>query len=137
MKCGISWVQKNKLWIIKAIDRSTRRTVAWVLGGRDSATFRRLYDKVKHLKNCVFYTDDWKAFSEVLPPERHIIGKAHTLDIERDNSNTRHHLGRLTRRTKVVSKKEFMVDLTLRIWHAVTTTERFDRLQEIALSICK
>jgi IS1 family transposase len=92
---------------------------------------------VKPLKNCVFYTDDWKAFSEVLPPERHIIGKAHTLDIERDNSNTRHHLGRLTRRTKVVSKKEFMVDLTLRIWHAVTTTERFGRLQEIALSIYK
>jgi insertion element IS1 protein InsB len=46
--------------------------VAWVLGGRDSATFRRLYDKVKHLKNCTFYTDNWDAFAEVLPPERHI-----------------------------------------------------------------
>jgi putative transposase len=28
--------------------------VAWVLGRRDTATFRRLYDKVKHLKNCTF-----------------------------------------------------------------------------------
>ncbi|MDR2606024.1 MAG: hypothetical protein LBC38_01930, partial [Oscillospiraceae bacterium] len=44
------------------------------------------------------------------PAERHIIGKAFTHAIERDNSNTRHHLGRFTRRTKVVSKKEFMVD---------------------------
>ena len=91
---------------------------AWVLGGRDSAAFRRLYDKVKHLENCTFYTDNWDAFADVLPPERHVIGKAHTIDIEHDNNSTRHHLGRFTRRTKVVSQKTFMVDLTLRIWHA-------------------
>jgi insertion element IS1 protein InsB len=109
--------------------------VAWVLGGRDSATFKQLYEKLKHLDKCVFYTDDWDAFAKVLPPERHIIGKEHTVGIERDNSNTRHHLGRFTRKTKVVSKKEFMVDLTLRIWHAVTTTGLFKLLQEVALSI--
>jgi insertion element IS1 protein InsB len=109
--------------------------VAWVLGGRDSATFQRLYDKVKHLKDCMFYTDDWDAFAKVLPPERHIIGKEHTIDIEHDNSNTRHHLGRFTRRTKVVSQLEHMVDVTLRIWHAVTTTSLFSLLQKNALSI--
>lgn len=109
--------------------------MAWVLGGRDTATFRRLYDKVKHLEHCTFYTDDWDAFSKILPSERHVIGKAHTIDIEHDNSNTRHHLGRFTRRTKVVSRKEFMVDLTLRIWHAVTTTALFSYLQNTVLSI--
>ena len=109
--------------------------MAWVLGGRDSATFQRLYDKVKHLKDCIFYTDDWDAFARVLPPERHIVGKAHTIDIEHDNSNTRHHLGRFTRRTKVVSQLELMVDITLRIWHAVTTTSLFSSLQKIVLSI--
>ena len=109
--------------------------MAWVLGGRDTATFKRLYEKVKHLKDCTFYTDNWDAFSKVLPPERHIIGKSGTTAIERDNSNTRHHLGRFTRKPKVVSKKKEMVDLTLRIWHAVTTTERFSSLQEVALSI--
>jgi len=83
----------------------------------------------------MFFTDNWDAFAKVLPPDRHRIGKTHTVSIERDNSNTRHHLGRFTRRTKVVSKKEFMVDLTLRIWHAITTTDRFDEIQEIALSI--
>ena len=106
-----------------------------MLGGRDTATFRRLYEKVKHLKNCTFYTDGWSAFAEVLPPERHVIGKSHTIDIEQDNSNTRHHLGRFTRRTKVISKKEFMVDLTLRIWQAVTTSDLFGILQKVALSI--
>jgi insertion element IS1 protein InsB len=130
-------IKKNKLWFIKAIDRRTRRTVARVLGRRDTAlpSVDSIYDKVMHLKNCTFYTDDQDAFAKVLPSERHIIGKAHTIDIEHDNSNTRRHLGRFTRRTKVVSKKEFMVDLTLRIWHAVTTTNYFSLLQEKASSI--
>jgi IS1 family transposase len=85
----------------------------------------------------VFYTDDWEAFAKVLPQKCHVIGKAHTIDIEHDNSNTRHHLGRFTRRTKVVSKKETMVDLSLRIWHAVTTTNLFQQLQNTATSIFK
>ena len=109
--------------------------MAWVLGDRDAATFRRLSDKVKHLKNRTFYTDNWDAFAEVLPSQRHVIGKAHTIDIEHDNSNTRHHLGRFTCRTKVVSKKQYMVDLTLRIWHAITTTHWFETLQNLALYI--
>jgi IS1 family transposase/transposase-like protein len=86
-------VKKKKLWLIKALDRGSRRTIAWVLGGRDSATFKRLYDKVTHLKNCLFYTDNWNTFADVLPPERHIIGKSETHAFERDSSNTRHHLG--------------------------------------------
>jgi IS1 family transposase len=84
-----------------------------------------LYDKVKHLKPCVFYTDDWDAFAKVLPRERHIVGKAGTVAIERDNSNTRHHLGRMTRRTKVVSKKEFMVNASIKLWVALTNSATF------------
>ena len=108
--------------------------MAWVLGGRDAATFRRLYQKVKHLNGCRFYTDDWDAFAKVLPKDRHIIGKAHTVTIERDNSHTRHHLGRMTRRTKVVSKKEEMVDNAIKMWCALTQPEVFRRYQDIALS---
>jgi hypothetical protein len=57
--------KKRKIWIIKAVDRRTGRTVAWVLGGRDVTTFPRLYDKVKHLTNCLFYTDDWDTCAQV------------------------------------------------------------------------
>ena len=63
------------------------------------------------------------------------IGKTHTVAIERDNSNTRHHLGRMTRRTKVVSKKEEMVDNAIKMWCALTQPDVFRRYQEIALSI--
>ena len=132
---AFSQKKTQKLWLIKAVDRRTGRTVAWVTGGRDTATFQRLYDKVKHLKNCIFYTDDWDAFSKVLPPERHIIGKSHTVTIERDNSNTRHHLGRMTRRTKVVSKKESMFNDSIKLWLALTTAEIFAHYQNTFLSI--
>ena len=128
-------LSKNKRWIIKALDRGSRRTVAWVTGNRDVATFERLYKKVEHLKDCKFYTDDWIAFSKVLPRERHIIGKAGTVTIERDNSNTRHHIGRFTRRTKVVSKKEEMVYDSIKLWCALTTPEIFERCQNVFLSI--
>ena len=111
--------------------------MAWVLGNRDTATFRRLYEKVKHLKNCKFYTDDWKVFKKVLPKNRHIVGKQHTYSIEQDNSNTRHHLGRFTRRTKIVSQKIEMVDLSLRLWCALTEPSVFAHYQAIALSIFK
>jgi insertion element IS1 protein InsB len=61
----------------------------------------------------------------VLPKQRHIIGKQHTVAIERDNSNTRHYSARMTRRTKVVSKKVEMVDISLRIQEYLRTPENF------------
>ena len=132
---ALYWVKKNKRWIIKAVDRHTGRTVAWVIGSRDAATFKRLYDKVKHLTNCIFYTDDWDAFAKILPKARHIIGKTHTVTVEQNNSNTRHHLGRMTRRTKVVSKKEEMVDKAMKMWCALTDADIFQRYQRLALSL--
>jgi insertion element IS1 protein InsB len=45
--------------------------------------------------------------------------------IERDNSNTRHHLGRMTRHTKVVSKKEFMVNVSIKLWVALADSITF------------
>lgn len=108
-----------------------------MVGGRDAATFERLYDKVRHLKNCTFYTDDWDAFAMILPKERHVIGKAHTITIEQDNSNTRHHLGRMTRRTKVVSKKDAMIDASMKLWHALTDPIIFTRYQAEFLCIFK
>lgn len=109
--------------------------MAWVLGRRDAKTFKKLDDKVKHLTHCIFYTDNWDAFAKILPKERHVIGKEYTIAIEQDNSNTRHHLARFTRRTKVVSKRLFMVDLSLRLWCALTTPDIFRQYQDKMLYI--
>jgi insertion element IS1 protein InsB len=123
------------LWVIKAVDRAAKRTIAWVLGSRSQKTFKRLYAKVKHLKNCKFYTDGWETFAKVLPKDRHIVGKKHTTAIESDNSNTRHHLGRFTRKTKGGSRSEEMVDISLSLWSALTNPAIFHWFQSTALSI--
>jgi insertion element IS1 protein InsB len=128
-------INKRKVWIIKAVDRGTGRTIVWVLGDRDAATFQRLYDQVKPLTDCVFYAENWDAFAQVLPKERHIIGKAHTHAIERDHSNTRHYLARMTPRTKVVSKSEDMIHASLKLWCALTVPAIFAYYQALFLSI--
>ena len=84
---------------------------------------------------CEFYTDEWRSFAKVLPESRHKISRSGTVLVEQDNSNTRHHLGRFTRRTKIVSKKIPMVDATMKLWSALTIPEIFRRYQQIALSI--
>ena len=109
--------------------------MAWVVGGRDAATVRRLYCQLEQLNDGLFYTDDWDACAKVLPPERHLIGKKYTVAIEPDSSNTRHHLGRMTRRTKIVSPSEEMIGLSIRLWHALATPEIFTEYQRKFISI--
>jgi len=74
-------------------------------------------------------------FAKVFPPDRHIIGKKYTSEIERDNSNTRYHLSRFTRHTKIVSNKVDMVDNTLKLWLILTNKHFFKTFQDIALAI--
>ena len=121
--------------MITAVDHGTGRTLAWVLGGRDAATFQRFYDNLKQLTDGIFYTDPWEAFAHVWPKDRHILGKAHTQAIERDHSNTRHHLARLTRRTKVVSKSAAMGHASLKLWCALPVPAIFEAYQRLFLSI--
>jgi insertion element IS1 protein InsB len=120
---------------MKAVERRTGRTIAWVRGGRDAATFQRLSDTLKHLTACLFYTDDWEACTQVFPKARQMIGKAHTPALERDNANTRHHLARMTRRTKVVSKSQDMVHASLKLWCALPVPAIFAYSQAMFLSI--
>ena len=105
-----------KLWIWRAYDVDQRRTVAWVLGGRDDATCRRLLDRVG-LRGKTFITEDWEGYHRLIPQDQLFTGKDLTFPIEQDNSNVRHYLARFRRRTKVVSKCRTMVDLSLRLLH--------------------
>ena len=93
-----------------------RRTIAWVLGGRDDATGQKLLDKVG-IQGKIFLTDDWEGFHRLIPQDQLFTGKDLTVSIEQDNSNIRHFVARFRRRTKVVSKIALMVDLSLRLYH--------------------
>ena len=47
----------------------------------------------------------------------------------------RHDMGRFTRRSKVVSQCEVMVNLTLRLWCAVTAGGLFEELRGVFLDM--
>ena len=62
-----------------------------------------------------FVTDDWEGYHRMIPEDQLFTGKDLTFPIEQDNSNVRHHLARLRRKTKVVSRCRTMVDLSPRL----------------------
>jgi insertion element IS1 protein InsB len=126
--------KKKKLWVWRAVERNSNRTLGWRVGNRSTATFRKFYRKFEHL-DAVFYTDNWESYAKVIPAERHIVGKKYTVGIEQNNSNIRHFLGRFTRRTKVVSKSAIMVLATLKICWYINENNGFDYFQNIFLSI--
>jgi len=105
------------------------------VGDRSADSFRQFFERFKGLKEAVFYTDNWEAYSEVIPADQHVIGKRHTIGIEQNNSNIRHFLGRMTRRTKVVSKSAEMVMASLHISWYVNENNGFSELQKIFMSI--
>ena len=96
---------------------------------------KKLWEQLKHLKHCRFYTDDWKAYAAVLPKERHFIGKKHTQAIEADNSNVRQRLGRFTRRTKGISRSERSVNEAIKLWVHLQNKEAFHHFRNIFLSL--
>jgi insertion element IS1 protein InsB len=117
------------------VDCVRNRTIGWIIGNRNAKTFRKFYEKLKLPEDVVIYTDDWDVYSKIIPKQNHIIGKQHTIGIEQNNSNIRHYSARMTRKTKVVSKSEEMIDLTLRImWH-LNEGNFYEYFQKIALSI--
>jgi insertion element IS1 protein InsB len=89
-----------------------------------------LKDFVNH-----FYTDDWAAYRQVIPPEKLTQGKKYTVGIEQNNSNVRHYLGRMTRKTKVVSKSIEMVNISLLITCCLNEYNGYEVFQNIFLSI--
>ena len=100
----------NKKWIWLAQCRETRQIIAFHIGSRGREAARKLWKKVPNLikKYGLFYTDDWDAYQEVLPKERHVISdyKKDTNHVERFNNTLRQRASRLVRKALSFSKSE-------------------------------
>ena len=73
----------------------------------------------------------------MIPPAQHVVSKAGTQLLESDNANTRHRVARFTRRTKVVSRSEKMIDLTMRLWAFFEHDHNFAEYQKMFLCILR
>ena len=88
----------------------------WECGGRDTATARRLIERLKCWRVRLYCADDDAVYDVLLPAGRLYTGKDETHGIERDNARQRHWLARFRRRSIVVSKAVRMVDVSIALF---------------------
>ena len=116
------------------MDCGNNKTIGWVIGNRNAKTFRRLYEKLKCFVKH-YYTDDWEVYKKIIPPEKLTQGIKHPVGIEQNNSNVRHYLGRMTRKTKVVTKSIEMLNVSLLITCYLNEYNGYEHFQNIFISI--
>jgi IS1 family transposase len=126
--------KKKKCWVWKALDRATGRVVAWTVGRRHAATFRRLYERVKGAGRT-YFTDDWPVYRAVLPAAQHVMRRAGTQTVERDHAKTRHYSARMERRTQVVAKSLTMVALSIKLGSLFADPAVSAQWQDVFLSV--
>ena len=103
----------NQRWLWHAIDRETRKVLAYVFGERKDRVFLELKSLLEPFGISRFYTDDWGAYERNLDSEQHSIGKRNTQKIERKHLTLRTRIKRLARKTICFSKKEQMHDIVI------------------------
>ncbi|RFS13987.1 IS1 family transposase [Emticicia sp. C21] len=116
-----SFVSKKgkKVWIIYAYAVETNEIIAVTAGKRSKRQVKDLFKRLQGLTIDWFCTDRWEAFKQVLPYDKHLIGKKFTRTIEGVNTSLRNSCKRLKRRTTSFSKKVF------NHWQAIKLTMHY------------
>lgn len=106
-----SFVRGKKLqhWLWYALEPSLKRIIAHAFWDRSTNTLNILLQRMKHFNVTLWCTDNFSAYN-VLPNDKHIVGKIYTQRIERENLTLRNRLKRLNRKTLGYSKSAEMHD---------------------------
>lgn len=102
----------NKKWIWLAMNLQNRQIIGFHIGDRSQVSAEALWESINPFfrKNCLFFTDSYKAYQNVIPEQNHIaINKSYksrfTNHIERFNNTIRQRCSRLVRLALSFSKK--------------------------------
>jgi len=77
---------------------------------------KRLLKRLKRWNIWFYFTDHWKVYQLEIAENDLFQGKAGTVAIERNNSRQRHWFARFRRKSIVVSKSLYMVELTMALF---------------------
>ena len=110
----------QRVWLWLAVERASRRIVAWVVGDRSAQTAQRLWHALprRYRRHCWYFTDLWDAYSQVLPRGRHRPcpkGEGQTSIVEAINCSLRQRCGVLVRKSCSFSKSLVMHITRLKI----------------------
>ena len=107
--------QARWLWI--ALERRTRRVLAWVVGDRSQnmafERWHRLPLSLEQRWQATFCTDAWAAYDEPLLGMKRLTHKGQTNHALRLNCTLRQRLARLVRKSLSFSKSDQMLDHAL------------------------
>jgi len=120
--------EKNKLWIWKALCRSTHRLFDWECGNRDNRALQQMHGRLQRWNVKVYFTDHWEAYAELVPKDLLVQTKAETRGVKRDNFRQRHWFARFRRKTCVVSRSLQMVDLTMSLYAKFWVNSTFNTI---------
>lgn len=101
--------KKNQRWLWYAWEPRLKRVVAHVFGDRSTAILHKLLKLLSPFNIRFFCTDNYSPY-QVLPEEKHLVGRQFTQRIERANLNPRTRIKRLNRKPLCFSKSEAMHD---------------------------
>jgi insertion element IS1 protein InsB len=119
MSCGPSSGKKQARWLWIALERSTRRVLAWVLGDWREETAFQLWERLplspeQRLKGT-FWTDLWRAYDAPLLGVRRLTRTGGTNHVERLNCTLRQRLGRPVHKFLSFSRSDEMLEASLTI----------------------
>ena len=106
----------NKLWIWKAINHDTGELLDWECGDRSEETAAVLIERLKKIGAKLYISDEYVVYASLIPVGQLYQGKDKTDGIERNNGRQRHWFARFHRRSIVVSKAIWMVDVTMALF---------------------
>jgi len=108
--------KESARWLWHALDHRTGRVLAYVVGTRKDATFRKLRALLVPFGITRYYTDKAGVYGRHLPPAQHTVGKLSMQKIERKHLTLRTHLKRLARKTLCFSRSRVMHDLLIGLY---------------------
>jgi len=124
--------KEEKLWIWKAINHDTGELIDWECGDRSEKTAERLIERLKKTGAKLYVADDYVVYANLIPIGQLYQGKDLTHGIERNNCRQRHWFARFHRKSIVVSKSVWMVDVTITLFARFRVNGSLRDLMELA-----
>ncbi|SDE78041.1 IS1 family transposase [Epilithonimonas hungarica] len=108
--------KSNPMWLTYAIDKTTKKFVAFYIGRRNNRTLNAVIKTLLNAKTENIYTDKLRNYQYLIPEDIHITQRYGTNGIERKNLNIRTHLRRFGRKTICFSKSMRITQAVLKIY---------------------
>lgn len=108
--------KSNPMWLVYAIDKMTKETIAFYIGKRNNQTLNTVVKTLLNAKAKMIFTDQLKNYLYLIPKTIHNTKRYGTNGVERMNLTLRTHLKRLNRRTICFSRSITILSAILKIY---------------------